>query len=205
MISSGPFLYNKESLLGQVIKYWIDPGHLLTETDTIKNVITMEMCLDCFFEEFAMKQNDWDLTNLEMLRISYRRSYATAIPKLKLPFRFKNLKKLEINYVGIRINELLDILRFLGNTKNVKISANLKVISGTDKEENKKIFNQALEVVKEKFPFPDVRILDLNIYEGSWRNSIHYGKSGATLTTTDSDSENDTYFSVDGSVESSHT
>ena len=54
-ISSGPFLYNKESpfgLLGHVTKYWIDPEHLLAPTDAIKNVITMEkMDLDCFLKK----------------------------------------------------------------------------------------------------------------------------------------------------------
>ena len=190
MISSTSALYAEGSpfpsdSLGIAIKYWIDPGHLLTQTDTIKNVITMEMSLDCFFKEFAMRQNDWDLTNLETLKISYRRSYETAIPKPELPFRFKNLKKLEISQVRIEINELLDILQFLGNTKNVKISASLDVISDVDEEETKYIFNQALEIVKEKFPFPDVRILDLYIY-GSM-NSISYDESGVTLTTNDPD------------------
>ena len=97
-----------------------------------------------------------------------------------------NLKKLEISHVRIEINELLDVLHFLGNTKNVKISASLEVMSDLDEEETEDIFNQALEIVRENFPFPD-RILDLNIYESM--NSINYGEKGATLTTTDPDSE----------------
>ena len=192
VISSGAFLYYKEykdpfdsDLLGEVTKYWIDPEHLLAPTDAIKNVITMEkMDEGCFCEEFAMRQNDCDLTNLETLKISYWRSYETAMPKPKLTFKFKNLKRLELSHVRIPINELLDILHFLGNTKNVKISASLEVKSNWRKrEETKDIFNQAFEIVKEKFPFPDVRILDLNIY-GS-RNSINYGEKGATFTKTD--------------------
>ena len=81
-----------------------------------------------------------------------------------------NLKKLEISHVRIEINELLDVLHFLGNTKNVKISASLEVMSDLDEEETEDIFNQALEIVRENFPFPD-RILDLNIYESM--NSIN--------------------------------
>ena len=188
VISSGQFLYNKKSPLGNVTKYWIDPEHLLAPTVAIKNVITMEnMCLDYFCDEFAMRQNYWDLTNLETLKISDWGSYGTTIPKPELRCRFKNLKRLEISLVRIAINELLDILNFLGNTKNVKISASLEVGSVLDEEETKGIFNQALEIVKEKFPFPDVRIIDLNIYESM--NSINYGEKGATLTTTDPDSE----------------
>ena len=199
VISSGPFLYNEECMrgcmdgclfcrLGEVTKYWIDPEHLLAPTDAIKNVITMEeMDLDFFCEDFAMRQNDWDLTNLETIRISYRTYYKTATTKPELSFRFKKLKKLEISNVQIGIDELLDILNFLGNTKNVKISASLEVKSDLNEEETKDIFNQALEIVKEQFPFPDVRILDLKIFESM--NTINYGESGATLTTTDPDSE----------------
>ena len=210
VISSGPILYNKECMhgcingcplgdpclhgcmngcpLGDVTKYWIDPEHLLAPTDAIKNVITIEkMDLDGFCEEFAVRQNDWDLTTLETLKISYRSYYKTAVPKPELSFRFKNLKKLEISNVRIGINELLDILNFLGNTKNVKISASLEVLSDLSEEETKDIFNQALQMVKEQFPFPNVRILDLEIFESM--NTINYGESGATLTTTDPDSE----------------
>ena len=191
VISSGPFLYNAESPfgpLGDVTKYWIDPEHLLAPTVAIKNVITMEnMCLDYFCEEFAMRQNDWDLTNLETLKISDWGSYGTTIPKPELHCRFKNLKRLVISLVRMAINELLDILNFLGNTKNVKISASLEVLSDLSEEETKDIFNQALQMVKEQFPFPNVRILDLEIFESM--NTINYGESGATLTTTDPDSE----------------
>ena len=102
-----------------------------------------------------------------------------------------NLKKLEISHVRIEINELLDVLHFLGNTKNVKISASLEVLSYLDEEETKDIFNQALEIVRENFPFPDVRIQDLKIYESmnsinflhNVRFSICYGENGAMLKT----------------------
>ena len=193
VISSGPFLYNTQSPfgpLGDVTKYWIDPEHLLEPTDAIKNVITMEMDWDGFCEEFDMRQNDWELTNLETLKIPkilYRNQYKTAIHKSQL---FVNLKKLEISHVQIEINELLDVLHFLGNTKNVKISASLEVMSDLDEEETEDIFNQALDIMRENFPFPD-RILDLNIYESmnsinilhNVRFSICYGENGATLQT----------------------
>ena len=192
VISSGPFLYNAESPfgpLGDVTKYWIDPEHLLAPTVAIKNVITMEMDWDGFCKEFAMRQNDWDLTNLETLKIPkipYTSYYKIAIQKSQL---FMNLKKLEISHVGMEINELLDILHFLGNTKNVKISASLEVLSYLDEEETEDIFNQALEIVRENFSFPDVRIQDLKIYESinsinflhNVRFSICYGENGAML------------------------
>ena len=190
VISSGPFLYDKEAhLLGNVTKYWIDPEHLLGPTDAIKNVIAMEMDWVDFCEEFDMRQNDWDLTNLETLKIPkipYTSYYKTAIQKSQL---FMNLKKLEISHLGMEINELLDILHFLGNTKNVKISASLEVLSYLDEEETEDIFNQALEIVRENFSFPDVRIQDLKIYESinsinflhNVRFSICYGENGAML------------------------
>ena len=64
-----------------------------------------------------------------------------------------------------------------------------------EEDYTKEIFDEALEILLEKFPFPDKRILKLKIYEArvynwSWweyespqRFSINYGESGATLTT----------------------
>ena len=79
-----------------------------------------------------------------------------------------------------------------------------------EEDYTKEIFDEALEILLEKFPFPDKRILKLKIFETKvyhWslyeptdeyhesplRFSINYGESGATLTTfnthTDTDSE----------------
>ena len=152
-------------------------------------------------EEFAMIQNNCDFTNLETLEIcgtlAGRMSYENAIPKTEMLFKFKYLKKLEIHHLTIHINILLNFLRLLGNFENGKISASLKVTSAYHEETTKGIFNQALEILNEKFPFPDIRIQNLNISEGRvyWglqgrvhlpnrpnRLSIHYGENGATLT-----------------------
>ena len=83
-----------------------------------------------------------------------------------------------------------------------------------EEDYTKEIFDEALEILLEKFPFPDKRILKLKIFETKvydwslWndptdeyhesplRFSINYGESGATLTTfnshtdTNSESEN---------------
>ena len=76
----------------------------------------------------------------------------------------------------------------------------------------KAIFNEAIEILNEKFPFPDERILDLSIFEANISPDdrrheffISYGKNGAILTTFDvnSDSESDISNSMDESVESS--
>ena len=110
---------------------------------------------------------------------------------------------------------MLDLLRFLGNTMNLKISArSVEVKSHLDAEATKDIFKQAFEIVNEKFPHPDTRILDLYIFEtpSSWmepRYSIRLSGSEATLTTIDSDSEAETEMesdasdSMDDSIESS--
>ena len=208
VILSGPVLYAKGSILGYVHKYWIDPRKLLTPTNSIKNVITLEISLKCLSEEFAMTQNDWDLTKLEDLIVSHSMSYETAIPEPELLLRFKNLKTLQIGNVEIRINYLLDILRFLGNTINVEVSASVEVTSHLDAEATKDIFKKAFEIVNEKFPYPDFP-MDLHIFEMEPRFSIRLSGSGAMLTTIDSDSEAetetemDTSDSMDDSIESS--
>ena len=216
VILSGPILYVKGSILGRVHKYWINPRNILTPTNSMKNVIMLEIpSLKCLSEEFAMAQNDCDFTNLENLIVSHSLTCQTAIPEPALLLRFKNLKTLQIGNIEIRINYLLDLLRFLGNTMNLKISArSVEVKSHLDAEATKDIFKQAFEIVNEKFPHPDPRILDLHIFEipSSWmepRYSIRLNQSANTLTTIDSDSEAETETemntsdSMDDSIESS--
>ena len=156
--------------VARVTKYWIDPKHLLTPLDEIKNVIELTMSgrASEIPEEFAMRQNDCDFTNLENLKINYHYpkwnvgNCGKFIPMLS---RFKELKNLEtvpFNIV-INIDYLLDFLRFLGDRKNLTISVSFLVKSELDEEATKDIFSKALEILREKFPFPDARILKLAI------------------------------------------
>ena len=119
-------------------------------------------------EEFAMRQNDCDFTNLENLEIHFHYpkwnvgNCGKFIPMLS---RFKELKNLETQPFSIVINidYLLDFLRFLGDRKNLTISVAFLVKSDLDEEATKDIFSKALEILREKFPFPDARILKLAI------------------------------------------
>ena len=78
-----------------------------------------------------------------------------------------------------------------------------------ERDPTKQIFDEALGILIEKFPFPDKRILKLKIFETKvyhWslyeptdeyhesplRFSINYGESGATLTTFNSYTDTDT-------------
>ena len=202
VIPSGPAFSTKGTLLpakywgqyldgtglwGWVTEYWIDPSQLLTPTVTIKNVIKLKMDLRNLPEEFAMKQDDCDFTNLETLEI-YRNiippPYEDVVPNTELIFRFKNLKKL-IFCVEFNVNYLLHVLRFLGNTKDVKLFVNLEVMSGYDKDEAKAIFDEAVRIIDEKFPFPNARILDLKMSVGN-SNSMD-----ETVENSDSSDESD--------------
>ena len=171
-------------LWGKVTKYWIDPSHLSTPSDIVKNVIRLRINPINLPEEFAMRPNDCDLTNLESLKIIPGIPSEHIVPMLS---KFEKLKKLDICDLLIFIEYLLDILRCLGNMKTLKMSVTLRVMSEFDDEAIKAIFNQAIEILNEKFPFPDVRILDLKISE-SWEFldyrpifSINYGENGAEL------------------------
>ena len=131
---------------------------------------------------------------------------------MSIILRFKQLKKLEIDHLEIHVDYLLDILRYLGSMKTHSISVSFGVINELDEDATKNIFKEALEIVNEKFPFPDVRILELKILEKfenhrQPRHSIIYGQSGPFLDpeyeTSDfsdtSDSESDTSDSMDES------
>ena len=216
VIAAGPDLFGKgkESnldhiLWGVVTKYWIDPRHILAP-DAVKNVVTLKIYLDMVSEDFDMIQNDCDLTNLETLEVrEYQESEMFWMPSIKLLSKFPNLKELVICF-EIDIDFLLLIVRFLGDTNNLNISANVEVRSDYNVEDTKGIFDEALEVLREKFPFPSRRILDLKFFEDEdyyfgneieWRfktskYSIIYNESGATLTTFGEDSD-----SMDESVE----
>ena len=182
---------------GFVTEYWIDPKHLMTHVDSVKNAISMEISYESLPEEFAMRQNDWDLTNLERLKLcqdyKYEISSENLVPML---LRFKKLKKLEICHLLIHMDYLLDILHYIENMRTLNISVALSMTSDLDEEASKDFFNKAVKVVKEKFPFPDVRVLQLEIYEDNIYErpalSIIYGESGATLNDGTFDSENDT-------------
>jgi len=206
VIPNGPALYTKVStsdrIWGWVTEYWIDPSnlctvpsHLLTRADTIKNVIKLKIDLKSLPKDLAMIQKDCDVTNLETLEINKNiiGRYENLTPKTDLLFRFNNLKKLVI-CIDIDIGYLLDIIRFLGNTKNLKIIANLDVRSAILYEEAEEIFNEALRILQEKFPFPDERILDLIITEvyvfmsRPPKFEISYG-GGAMLATLDDRSD----------------
>ena len=180
---------------GVVTKYWMDPRHIL-DPDTVKNVITLKIYLDRLPDDFDMRQSDCDLTNLETLEIcDYEEGERFWIPNTKMLSKFSILKEL-VMCLEIHIDRLPHIARFLGNTNNLKISGTVKVRSDIDEEETREFFNEALKILREKFPFPDRRILDLKLYEDeeyfdttTMRFSITYGESGATLTTSEDNSD----------------
>ena len=179
-------LYVDHPLRGWVSIYWIDPKHLLTPADEIKNVIQLQIYGKGIPEAFAIRQEDRDFTNLETLLICEDNDEGLS-SKNVVPFllRFKELKKLDIDHLDIHIDYLLDILRFLGNMKTLTISVTLAVIYELNEEATKDIFNKALEIVNKRFLFPDVRILELEIFEsvgyGQPRHSIIYGEHGVKL------------------------
>ena len=79
-------------------------------------------------------------------------------------------------------------------------------MNNLNEEATKDIFTKALDITEQKFPFPDVRILKLEIFEDNFnksipRYSIIYGESGPKLTRFDaiSDSESDASYSMDES------
>ena len=177
-----------------VTKYWIDPRHILNP-DIVKNVITLKIYLDRLPDDIAMIQNDCDLTNLEILEIcEYEESKRFQIPNIKLLSKLSNLKVL-VTCLEIHIDRLPHIAHFLGNTNNQKISGTVEVRGDYSEEDTKEIFNEALKILREKFPFPDRRVLDFKIfekeelYDSHPKFSIAYGESGATLITSEDNSD----------------
>ena len=198
-------------LRGWVTKYCIDPKNLITPTDIVKNVIELNVYMERLPEEFSMKKNNCDFTNLHTLVIRENNNEGLS-SEIVVPFllRFKELKKLIIRHLEIHINYLLDILRFLADMKNLKISVSLGVVNDFDEEATKHIFHKALEIVNDKFPFPDGRILKLEIFEYNGNRQPGYSIIYPTFTddvdmsdseTDSSDSETDTSDSENDSTD----
>ena len=81
-------LYFDHTFWGISTKYYIDPSHLLTPADIVRNVIEItSSTLESFAGEFALRKNDWDLTNLESLQICV---FSIFTPKTEFLLRFKN-------------------------------------------------------------------------------------------------------------------
>ena len=200
---------------GVVTKYWIDPRHVLAP-DAVKNVVALKIYLEGLPDDFGMTRTDCDLTNLETLEISqYPFSQEERfVPTNELLSEFENLKELVMS-LEMDIDFLLHILWFLGNTNNLNISGTVEVWSNYIlEEETKEIFDEGLKILREMFPFPDRRILDLKIFENveyydriKPTFSITFGESGATLITSEnnSDSENENSDSMDESDEDSES
>ena len=182
VIPSDQVLFTKDdNMLGVMTKYWLDPRHI-SAPDTVKNAVTLKIYIERHPEEFEMQQDGCDLSNLETLDIqqipsslnnpllTMRRdgmSYDDVIPNNELLSKFNNLKWLILE-TDIHIDFLLDIVRFLGSTKTVKIVAIVEVKNDYDvydEEDTKKIFNEALKIMQEKFPAPALRIQDLRLSE----------------------------------------
>jgi hypothetical protein len=210
--TKGSNLYHNSC--GVVTKYWIDPRHVLAP-DAVKNVVALKIYLEGLPDDIGMTQNDCDLTNLETLEISqYPFSQEeNFVPTTELLSKFKNLKEL-VMCLEMNIDFLPHIVFFLGNTNNLNISGTVEVWSDYIEEETKEIFNEGLKILREKFPFPDRRILDLKIFENEeyydttkTTYSITYGENGATLITSEnnSDSENENSDSMHESDEDSES
>ena len=210
-------MYFNPKSWGWVPLYWIDPKHLLTPAKETKNAIELHVKFDDekgIPEEFVMGHNGCDFSNIETLEICESNddgiSSRNVIPML---LRFKKLKKLEIRHLEIKIDYFLDILSFLGSMKTLSIFVSLRVINDLDDKATQDIFTKALEITEQKFPFPDARILKLEIFEGyvkksmprHSRYSIIYRESGPKLKIfyVNSDSEDDVSYSMDESFESS--
>ena len=200
---------------GVVTKYWIDPRHVLAP-DAVKNVVALKIYLDGLPDDIAMTHNDYDLTNLETLEFcqyptSEGESFVVTTESLS---KFTNLKELVMR-LEIHIDWLPNIVRFLGNTNNLNISGTVEVCSEyIEEEEIKEIFDESLKILREKFPLPDRRILDLKIFDNEEYYdttktiySITYGENGATLITSEnnSDSAHENSDSMDESDEYSES
>ena len=153
---------------GKATKVWFDPKNWTPAH--LRNVIDLEMKVDCVPRNFEMVQMGQGLTNVEVLHISDSRGMignkidSELIMSLrKFILGLKKLKKVSLQ-VEVDITDFLDFLHSIANIKDVKFWLNVCIVHD-DMEEKyvEGVFEEAFKIVDETFPIEstDVGIGDI--------------------------------------------
>ena len=153
---------------GKATKVWFDPKNWTPAH--LRNVIDLEIHVDCVPRNFEMVQMGQGLINVEDLYIHDSRGMIGNKIDSELIMSLRNfilgLKKLRIVWieVDVDITDFLDFLRSIANIKDVKFWLNVCILHD-DMEEKyvEGVFEEAFKIVDETFPIEstDVGIGDI--------------------------------------------
>ena len=148
---------------GKATKVWFDPKNWTPAH--LRNVIDLEMKVDCLPRNFEMVQMGQGLTNVEVLHISDSRGMignkidSELIMSLrKFILGLKKLKKVSLQ-VEVDITDFLDFLHSIANIKDVKFWLTVEILHD-DMEEKyvEGVFEEAFKIVDETFPIESTSV-----------------------------------------------
>jgi hypothetical protein len=153
---------------GKATKVWFDPKNWTPAH--LRNVIDLEMNVDCVPRNFEMVQMGQCLINVEDLYICTKNGMAgnkidseLIVSLLNFILGLRNLNTLLVE-VEVDITDFLDFLHSIANIKDVKFSLNVCIVHD-DMEEKyvEGVFEEAFKIVDETFPIEsaDVGISDI--------------------------------------------
>ena len=142
---------------GKATKVWFDPKNWTPAH--IRNVIDLEMNVDCVPRNFEMVQMGQGPINVEDLYIHDTRGMIGNKIDSELIMSLRNfilgLKKLRIVWIEVEVDitDFLDFLRSISNIKDVKFWLNVGIVHD-DMEEKyvEGVFEEAFKIVDETFP-----------------------------------------------------
>jgi len=151
---------------GKATKVWFDPKNWTPAH--LRNVIDLEMKVDCLPRNFEIIQMGQGLINVEDLYIFTKTAGNKIDSELIMSLRnfFLGLKNLKIVLleVEVDITDFLDFLHSISNIKDVKFSLNVCIVHDDIEEKFVEgVFEEAFKIVDETFPIEstDVGIGDI--------------------------------------------
>ena len=142
---------------GKATKVWFDPKNWTPAH--LRNVIDLEMKVDCLPRNFEIIQMGQGLINVEVLHIKDSRGMignridSELIMSLrKFILGLKKLKKVSLQ-VEFDITDFLDFLHSIANIKDVKFWLNVEIVHDDMEEKHVEgVFEEAFKIVDETFP-----------------------------------------------------
>jgi len=148
---------------GKATKVWFDPKNWTPAH--LRNVIDLEMNVDCAPSNFEMVQMGQGLINVEDLYICTKNGMAGNKIDSELIRSLRNfflgLKKLKIVLVEVEVDiaDFLDFVHSIASIKDVKFSLNVCIVHDDMQEKYVEgVFEEAFKIVDETFPIESTNV-----------------------------------------------
>ena len=149
---------------GKADKVWFDPKNWTPAH--LRNVIDLQMYVDCLPNNFEMVLMGHGLINVEEIYIHDTRGMIgnKIDPELIMSLRnfilgLKKLKKVSLDEVEVDITDFLDLLKSIANIKDVKVWLTMDILHDNMEEKFVEgVFEEAFRIIDETFPIESTNV-----------------------------------------------